>query len=313
MTAVFWDDMDAACLHGVCLLDGEMAAPDGLLGLRLSWRALKKPAGGSSWTFVDRGERYTTRFELYECPDGWLLDVDCEGRGRFLIRPAGIDIDWEGGTGFQHYLQSIGIAIWLELRGIVCLHANALEHNGSAIGLLAPSGMGKTTLSAKLLEAGWRFLSDDMLALYRRASGWTVFPSWPRMRMWPDVGVALLGSAFEQGKPVHHRFSKRSVGVGGGCVSNGKSGFPIGTLYVLDRVADATGSATLIPIGAAEAAVLLMRNSIIGSASVALGLQQRRLALISEILTEVDVIRLRYPYGLRLLGSVSKLIGRAQN
>ncbi len=309
MTAAFREHLEADCLHGVCLLDGDaVSPPSGLLGLRLSSRTIEKPSGRAAWIFVDRGERYTTRFELHEKPGGWLLDVDCEGRGRFFIHPAGIDIDWEGGTGFGHYLQSIGIAIWLELRGIICLHANALELNGRAIGLLAPSRMGKTTLTAKLLDNGWAFLTDDMLALHKRASGWVVYPSWPRMRMWPDIGAVLGGVAFEQGVPVHRRFSKRSVGLAGRRSPNGKTGVHIETLYVLDRVRDASAPVTLTPVDSAEAAILLVRNSIIGSASAAMGLQRRRLALISAILTEVNVIRLRYPDGLMNLGLVSNTI-----
>ncbi len=306
--AAFREHLEADCLHGVCLLDGDATTPDGLLGLSLSWRAIEKPFGRAAWSFVDQGERYTTRFELHEMPGGWLLDVDCEGRGRFFIHPTGIDIDWEGGTGFAHYLQSIGIAIWLELRGIVCLHANALQRDGRAIGLLAPSRMGKTTLTAKLLDNGWGFLTDDMLALHKRGPGWVVFPSWPRMRMWPDIGAALGGSAFDQGRPVHRRFSKRSVGLAGQRLPNGKNGVRVETLYVLDRVMDASASVTLIPVDSAEAAILLMRNSIIGSASAAMGLQKRRLALISAILTRVNVIRLCYPDGLMNLELVSNVI-----
>ncbi len=86
-------------LHGIRLLCDDTVASVGgdLLPLRLRQQPIEASDGVSAWRHLDRGERYSTRFELYGRPQGWLLDIACEGRGRFLIHGDGIDIDWEGG------------------------------------------------------------------------------------------------------------------------------------------------------------------------------------------------------------------------
>lgn len=44
-------------------------------------------------------------------------------------------------------------------------HAAAVSHNGKAIILPAPEGMGKTTLSVQLVRAGFKFLSDEVAGI----------------------------------------------------------------------------------------------------------------------------------------------------
>lgn len=51
------------------------------------------------------------------------------------------------------------------------LHANGLSHEGQGLLLIGPSGSGKTTLTLSLLQAGWRALGDDVVALRQMAEG----------------------------------------------------------------------------------------------------------------------------------------------
>ena len=51
------------------------------------------------------------------------------------------------------------------------LHANGLSHDGQGLLLIGPSGSGKTTLTLSLLQAGWRALGDDVVALRQMADG----------------------------------------------------------------------------------------------------------------------------------------------
>lgn len=57
---------------------------------------------------------------------------------------------------------------WVDIYG---LHANGLSHNGEGVLLIGPSGSGKTTLTLSLLQAGWRALGDDVVALRQTADG----------------------------------------------------------------------------------------------------------------------------------------------
>lgn len=51
------------------------------------------------------------------------------------------------------------------------LHANGLSHDDRTLLLIGPSGSGKTTLTLSLLQAGWRALGDDVVALRQMADG----------------------------------------------------------------------------------------------------------------------------------------------
>lgn len=57
--------------------------------------------------------------------------------------------------------------------GLYGLHANGLSHDGQGLLLVGPSGSGKTTLTLSLLQAGWRALGDDVIALRQREKGIT--------------------------------------------------------------------------------------------------------------------------------------------
>ena len=62
--------------------------------------------------------------------------------------------------------------------GLYDLHAAALDEPESGAGFVFPgaSGSGKTSLSIRLAAAGWRYLSDDMLAVSECEGGAEVFP-----------------------------------------------------------------------------------------------------------------------------------------
>lgn len=61
-------------------------------------------------------------------------------------------------------LDTVSYLLALEL-GREALHAAAVVVDGAAIAVAAPSGGGKSTLTAALLSAGARFLSDDIVVI----------------------------------------------------------------------------------------------------------------------------------------------------
>jgi hypothetical protein len=78
----------------------------------------------------------------------------------------------------------------LFLRGALVLHASALRApDGRAVAFLGASGSGKTTLAASLIGAGWSLLSDDALVIERGDDGPTVVPTYPDLRLRPDVAA----------------------------------------------------------------------------------------------------------------------------
>lgn len=83
----------------------------------------------------------------------------------------------------------------LQLQGLTGLHGTALVKDGCALGLLAPSGYGKSTLATVLLRRGLDLLTDDVLATEVTESGVFVLPSRPQLKLWPDSVKQLLPGA----------------------------------------------------------------------------------------------------------------------
>jgi hypothetical protein len=83
--------------------------------------------------------------------DGWRLDFF----GEWSIEATD---PWVLASEFRNGL--VGRA--LKGANVVALHAAALGHGDSAVLLVGPSGVGKTTLTLRLLEAGWSYLTDDL-------------------------------------------------------------------------------------------------------------------------------------------------------
>lgn len=300
-------------LHGVCLDwdDCPSGAPAGglpTLVVRHVARIPLDPAAQPLWAHAQVGDRHASRFALYTHPAGDLLDIACEGRGRLLVGAERIDVAWAGGTAPAHYLRTTGLALWLERRGIPCLHANALVRDGCAIGLLAPSQTGKTTLSAAFVQAGWHLLTDDMAAAYRQPDGYAVFASDGAARMWPDSGAWFHGDAFAAFPRVHARFAKRRTALARRARAGAGGAHALQRLYVLEREPAADGAVRIEPLPPGEALLALARDSILGHAVRALGMEQQRLARLADLAAGVAVRRVRYPSGFAHLQEITRAI-----
>jgi len=73
----------------------------------------------------------------------------------------------------------------LSLQGITCLHASAAADHGQAILWVGSTGIGKSTLTAALIERGLQFISDDVAAL-SESPEFVVQPGCAAARLWVD-------------------------------------------------------------------------------------------------------------------------------
>ena len=177
-------------LHGVTLtFNGTQGTTPHQLNAQFS-QITPAPQSEAVWQLVDEGERYQSLITLTHKAERWQLAVQCEGQGVFELNQNSLTIDWQpGGTGPAHYLQTMGISLFLELNGHLCLHANTLVKNQQAHLFLAPSRTGKSTLTAILTTLGYALTTDDMAALYQseqQPTQYQVYPSWAKVRLWPD-------------------------------------------------------------------------------------------------------------------------------
>jgi hypothetical protein len=116
----------------------------------------------------------------------------------FVIDRGGTSVQgtWCGGATVEDtatYLLGPILAFVLRRRGLVPVHASAVELDGTAVLFAGPSGAGKSTTAAAFALGGWPVLTDDLAVVVPRGDGMEVVPSYPRVRLWDDSVRGLLG------------------------------------------------------------------------------------------------------------------------
>lgn len=76
----------------------------------------------------------------------------------------------------------------LHQRGLLPLHANAVEIDGRGVAFMGPSGAGKSTLAAWFHDCGHRVIADDVCVVRFDQQGRPMAcPGLPRFRLWDDA------------------------------------------------------------------------------------------------------------------------------
>jgi hypothetical protein len=140
---------------------------------------------------VPTPEQPGTEFAVTE--QGTFLFVS--GVARYWIRYGRqILIDPEPGVpprNVRLYLLGSAMGVLLHQRGLLPLHANAVEIGGKAYAFMGESGSGKSTLAAAFHDRGFRVIADDVCVV-RFGSDGAAFacPGIPRLRLWEQALTA---------------------------------------------------------------------------------------------------------------------------
>ncbi len=275
----------------------------------IAWESLQVNSS-PVWEHSYSGENCKSSYKLYKEPTGYVLVIDCQGRGSFSYNDNAIQVNWNPvGTGPMHYFNCLSLAVWLEQRGVACIHANVLATSQGAIGLIGGSTIGKSTLTAKMLARGFTFLSDDMLALHDAGEHFFAYPGEPRLRMWPDsIEACGLGDP-EQWPRVHTTFEKRIVPLE--ALTNTKlcaSPQKVIALYLLERCKSTEQQPFIEEISPANAMMALVANSSAMDIPRVLGVEAARFDQIARLVRQVRIKKLLIPPRLSSMESVCELL-----
>jgi hypothetical protein len=94
----------------------------------------------------------------------------------------------------QHILLDQVIPLVINLKGGEALHASAVLTQYGIISFVGSTGMGKSTVAATFLKAGYPLLSDDCLALVEKDQNIYALPAYPGLRLWKDSASWLFGN-----------------------------------------------------------------------------------------------------------------------
>lgn len=115
-----------------------------------------------------------------------------EGVARYAVRD-GRDLRVEPAPGADErdirlYLLGSAMGLLLHQRGLLPLHANAIELHGGAVLFAGASGGGKSTLASWFHDRGVAVIADDVCVVHFDAAGAPVVsPGVQRLRLWRDA------------------------------------------------------------------------------------------------------------------------------
>ena len=249
-------------------------------------------------------------FSLFRVSDGFRLYYS--GTADFLIRGDRIDChlhDADYTYWVEIALLGPVFSFWLELHGSIALHASAVVQPAGAIGFIASSKSGKTSLASSFVKDGAGLLTDDILPLYLSQEGDVMArPGYPQMRMWADQARVFAGDP-SRFPLAHPDFDKRRIPAATfGNFHDAPA--QLSALFLPERssASDSVGvSLTRVPTQ--DALVILLQHSFAAAVLERMPeMQVQRLRTLAAILQRIPVFRLNYPEGYERLPGVREQI-----
>lgn len=158
------------------------------------------------------------------------------------------------------FLLGSAFGVLLHQRGLLPLHANAIEIGGRAAAFMGPSGAGKSTLAAWFHDAGFRVIADDVCVVSFGPEGCPyAAPGLPRLRLWAEA-LELMGRGSEGLNrsflsDEHEKFDVRID-----ATSAAPAQIPLAAIYLLDRGSEFS----IVPLRGIEAADAVFANTYRG-------------------------------------------------
>ena len=186
------------------------------------------------------------------------------------------------------YLVAPVFGLLLYLRGLTCLHASAIAHDGKALVFVGGAESGKSTLAAAFARMNCRVLSDDILVVEKADRLFVARPGMPRIGLWPESVGYLWGDREALPRQVA-TWDKRYLDLADANLFQ-ESPLPVGAVYSLaDRAPEAT--LRIEPLRDIEAVLPLFANKYV--TRVTEREQSRRdFVLLSELAASVPVRRI---------------------
>jgi hypothetical protein len=217
--------------------------------------------------------------------------------GRFLVRSGNeILVDPEP-TGSERnvriFLLGSAIGALLHQRGLLPLHANAIDLGSRAVAFCGHSGAGKSTIAAWFHDRGYPILADDVCVIgFDEAGRAFAYPGIPRLRLWRD---ALEASGRDAG--AYDRsfddMDKYDVPTE---IGSTQEPLPLAAIYLL-RKAGEGGNAAIERLVGIDAVETLMSNTYRGGYLRTIGRTAEHLAACLRLVRAVPVFRAERLWG----------------
>jgi hypothetical protein len=238
--------------------------------------------------------------------DGTLLCIP--DVGRFLIREGReiVVAPAEGASERNVRLFLLGSALGalLHQRGLLPLHANAIEVGGKAIAFSGHSGAGKSTIAAWFHDRGHRILTDDVCVIGFDADGGAVaYPGIPRLRLWRE---ALEASGRETGEYSRSFDALDKYDVPS--ENRALAPLPLAAIYLLRQADESAGAPAIEKLQGVDSVETLMSNTYRGGYLQTIGRTGEHLAACLRIARQVPVFRAARLWGFDRFDAQAELL-----
>jgi hypothetical protein len=231
--------------------------------------------------------------------------------GEFLVSGDGERIacrrfDGASDESFQVYLLGQALSFSLVKQGMEPLHATSVVVDGGALVFLGGSGIGKSSLAASFLHAGYELLTDDLLLLQERPSGLIAYPGPARIKLFPPMAREFLGSVVT-GIPMHAGTRKLVIRLPADKICS--TPVPLRAIYALGPPHEGSGGGEVqIARLSSREAFLTLINNTFNYVIMDAGRLQRQFLETSFLVKATAVRTLSYPRELSCLPSVRDAI-----
>ena len=189
-------------------------------------------------------------------------------------------------------------SVLLRQRGLLVLHASSIAIQGGSIAFLGRSGWGKSTLAETFYRQGHGIVSDDVMAVQIGTDQPHVLPSYPHIKLLPDVASSRQG---QESIELHAQTEKCSYPVPDGFP---RTSLPLHCLYVL-----AVGTSNKIePLSPQGAFVELVRHSRAVGLLKSPDFVSTHLHQCASLVKQVPIRRLTRQPSLSGLAAVAQLV-----
>lgn len=226
--------------------------------------------------------------------DGTLLTVPAVARYR-IADGCRITIDPLPGASDRNvrvFLLGSALGAVLHQRGLVPLHANAVEIAGRAVAFMGHSGAGKSTMAAWFLDRGRGVLTDDVCVVEQSSGRPIAHRGLVRLRLWREAMERTGRDASEDARSFDDQ-DKFDVAMPP--ASYAPPTLPLGAVVLLRRAEDDLFSCT--PLRGVAAVTALMENIYRGGYAELSGGTRRLLGACATIAAQVPILAVDRAWG----------------
>jgi hypothetical protein len=238
-------------------------------------------------------------YPLFQARPGALL-LDVPEAARYLVEQGSrITVQPYPGAGADDvitFLMGSAMAAVSHQRGLLPLHASAVQVGDGCVAFAGASGAGKSTIAAFIAGHGYPLVADDQSVVWNEGGRLVVWPGPGRVKLWKD-GLEQLQPGANGLKRVRGRLDKFHVSLARGAAA---APLPLRRLYLM-----VDGAQVDISPRTGFAAIEAVRQSVYRRHFLQpLGCEQSSFRLCAALASSARIAVLTRPRGFDFLGQV---------